>query len=100
MPGNQASEPRRWPRKREFIAYYMLYKRLGSQASLGEILDVLRELFPRRAARSVFKRLRRLGLLYPLEGGEYRVRRLEEYLDSLLEDYASKRRSRRGYSSS
>jgi hypothetical protein len=102
MPGNKASEPRRWLKKREFLAYYMIYRRLGSRADQGEILALLRSVFPRRTARNILKRLRRAGLLTPLAGETlvYEVRDLHEYLDSLLSSYISMRKERRSHSSS
>ncbi len=96
MPGNQASEPRRWLKKREFLAYYLVYKRFGGRASIGEIIGVLREYFTPRVAKNLFKRLRRVGLLKPLQpsGETYEVRSPEDYLDSLLRDYLERRRAR------
>lgn len=84
-------------RRRELAAYYFLLE--AAPLNLGEALDLLSSelCMTRRVARSVVKRLRRLGLLY-LEKEEagllVRVRGPLEVLQEDARSYMEDRRRR------
>ncbi len=94
---------RRWPKKREFLAYYLLYRSFGcsGDVNIGELLDRLKPYFGRKVSASLIRRLTRLGFLDRRNPTDYRVACLEEVLDKYLDAYIEARKRRRGaYSSS
>lgn len=94
---------RRWPKKREFLAYYLLYRSFGCSRALnlGELLDRLEPYFGKKVSVSLIRRLTHLGFLYRKNAVDYRVACLEEVLDRYLDAYLEARKRRRGaYSSS
>ena len=92
----------RWLKKREFLAYYLLYRTYqGRCTNLGELVDTLRPLLGgRRAATRMVKMLARLGLLRRCGPLSYEPLDLHEHLDELLLRYLAGRLRRRGLEAS
>ncbi len=90
---------RRWPRRREFLSYYMLYRFLkGRVFDLGEAVDLLAPMLGgRRLAVRMVKRLVRQGFLERVEPLRYRVRDIDELLTNALLVYLASRLRRRGF---
>ncbi|KSW11766.1 hypothetical protein CF15_02865 [Pyrodictium occultum] len=94
---------RRWPKRREFLAYYLLLKYAGESGSkdtcinAGEAVDVLTVLTgSKRLARSLLRQLVRKGFLQRARPMVYCIRSLEELLDEALTRYIAGRLRRRG----
>ena len=89
----------RWPKKREFLAYYMLYKKYGNACNIGDAVnDLTREFkLTKRASINVLKRLKSMRFI-SIEAcrGEVRItiKPLDEILDKYLENYVKKRSTR------
>ncbi|RLG84117.1 MAG: hypothetical protein DRO40_02340 [Thermoprotei archaeon] len=94
---NQATEHKyitRWPKKREFLAYYLIYKVYGSgNFNIGEASDLLIKEFccNRKVAYNIIKRLYRMGFLIKVDKVIYKCRGLYEILDNYLSKYILKR---------
>lgn len=90
---------RRWPRRREFLAYYMLYRFMGDRVfDLGEAVDLLAPMLGgKRLAARMVKRLVRQGFLERVEPLRYRARSIDELLLDALLHYMASRLRRRGY---
>lgn len=87
----------RWPKKREFIIYYMLYKKYKDACNIGDAInDLVKELgFTKRTSMNILKRLKAMGFIdIEAEQGEVRViiNPLEKVLDAYLENYVRKRK--------
>ena len=97
MMSNQATEYKyltRWLKKREFLAYYLIYRVYGSKSfNIGEASDLLIQRFccSRKVAYNIIKRLYRLGLLVKEDKITYKCKDLFEVLDNYLSTYALKR---------
>ncbi len=97
MMSNQATEHKyiaRWLKKREFLAYYLLYKVYGSRNfNIGEASDLLIREFccSRKVAYSIIKRLYKIGFLIKVDKAIYKCRDLYEILDNYLLIYIFKR---------
>jgi hypothetical protein len=85
--------------KRDLLAYYLLCSFLDKRVwNIGEAIDVLvnRMYLSRRVAYSVFRRLRRLGLLIHRGDLVYECFDFNKYFEELLKNYVCGRRRRRG----
>ena len=97
MMSNQATEHKyitRWLKKREFLAYYLIYKAYGSRNfNIGEASDLLIQEFccSRKVAYNIIKRLYKTGFLIKVDKVIYRCRDLYEVLDNYLSTYILKR---------
>ncbi|WP_317894974.1 hypothetical protein [Pyrofollis japonicus] len=90
---------KKWPKRREFLSYYMLYKYFGSKnsANLGEIIDVLTVLTgSRNLARRVARILVRQGFLKREKPFVYTVVDIDDLLSRALGYYIAGRFRRRG----
>lgn len=102
MMSNQATERKyiiRWLRKRDFLAYYLIYKVYSSKNfNIGEAVDILIKKFccSRKVAYNIIKRLYRMGLLIKVDKVVYKCRDLLEVLDDYLSSYTLKRCKQRG----
>ncbi len=102
MMSNQATDHKylaRWLKKREFLAYYLLYRTYGSNCfNIGEAMDLLIQRYccSRKVAHNIVKRLYRLGLLVKEDNLVYRCRDLFEVLDTYLTTYITRRCRQRG----
>lgn len=77
-------------KKRELIAYYLLCVRKKTNVwNTGDLIDVLVNelLFNRKTAYSVFRRLKRIGLLVRIGEYTYKCIDFNEYFDELLKSY-------------
>ncbi len=89
---NQASEIKisRWPKKREFLAYYLLYKEFNVDPfNINEGVEVLMKklCMNRKTAINVVKRLKKMNYLVSIDTLTLRCRDLLEILDSYLSLY-------------
>ncbi len=98
MKNNQAPDKNyKWSRllkKRELLAFYLVcYKSKRNTWNIGELIDYLmhRLYFSRKVAFSIVRRLKRLGVLVSVGENELGCIDFLEYLDSILENYASRR---------
>ena len=90
----------RWPKKREFITYYLLFRLFkGKKVNIGEIIGVLSIFMSRKTAFNIVKRLRHLGLLKRTNKVDYEVTDLQEYLDRIATTYLMQRLVKRAKSS-
>ncbi len=90
----------RWPRKREFLFYYLLYRYFGQhEFNVGDAIDLLR-IFTgsKKVARRIVKRLVKQGFLQRIKPGVYRAKDLDALLDEMLWQYLGSRLARRGLS--
>jgi len=92
---------KRWPQKRELLAYFTLYKytvfKKKDALNLGEAIDVLRALVgSKRVAEDIVRTLARKGMLIRLRPALYRVVPLEELLRREAALYFASRLRRRG----
>jgi len=96
---------KRWPKRREFLAYYMLlvYSKRKSLETInaGEAADVLYLLTgSRRLAQRLLRTLVRQGYLKRVQPLVYSVRDLDEVLGDALGHYIASRLRRRGIEAS
>ncbi len=99
MKSNQASEKRisRWVKKREFLSYYLLYKRFSTDKfNIGEAIDVLVREFcmSRKSAFNVFRRIYKMGFIERIDKLVYRCLEPSDILDAYLRSYREKRLKR------
>lgn len=87
---------KRWPKKREFLTYYLLYKSFGCRepVNVGELSDRLSPYFGRRVSVNILRRLARLGFIVRVTLTDYRVECLENVLERYLASYLSNRERR------
>lgn len=90
----------KWSRllkKRELLAYYTLCRESGRVWNIGEAVDYLVEnlLVTRKAAFTITRRLKRLGLLVRESDLTYKCVGFEEYFRELLNNYVCKKRLKR-----
>lgn len=88
---------RRWLKKREFLAYYVLYKHCTSEpCNVGKATDRLVEelAVSRRVALNIIRRLVRLSLLVSTGSLLLRAAPLDSVLDAYLRSYRESRRRR------
>ncbi len=89
---------KRWPKRREFLAYYTLLRAFGDREfNLGEAIDVLKPYMGGRVAERLVKRLVKQGFLERVKPLVYRARPLEEILDEATAVYFAGRLRRRGF---
>ncbi len=91
---------KRWPKRREFLSYYALYRVFGCKNSfnLGEAVDILAPILGgKNIATRLVKRLVKQGFLERIKPLTYRAKCIEELLDEALSIYFAKRLRRRGY---
>lgn len=77
-------------KKRELLAFYLLCSKKEVRVwNIGDAIDVLVDelLFTRKVAYSVFRRLKRLGLLEHVGEYKYRCIDFNMYFDELLKNY-------------
>lgn len=92
---------KRWPRKREFLAYYILYRytRLKNTNSInyGEALQLLRSVLgSKKVADNVIRGLVKQGLLRRIRPLYYEVPDIYSILDEAAVGYIALRLRRRG----
>ncbi len=89
---------KRWPRRREMLAYYLLWRVYGGAAfNLGEAVELLAPLLgSRNVATRLVKRLVKQGFLERVAPLTYRARALTELLDEALAVYFARRLRRQG----
>ncbi len=90
---------KRWPRRRELLAYYLLYKAFrDKEFNLGDAVELLTPLLgSRNVATRLVKRLVKQGFLMRTAPLRYKVRGMEELFDEALAVYFAKRLRRMGY---
>ncbi len=89
---------KRWPKRREFLAYYTLWRAFGTREfNLGEAVEMLRPYMGGRVAERLVKRLVKQGFLERVKPMVYRARDLVELLDEAAAVYFAGRLRRRGY---
>lgn len=101
MKNNQAPDKNyKWSKlfkKRELLAFYSVcYKSKKNTWNIGELIDYLmqRLYLSRKVAFSIIRRLKRSGVLVSVGKNELRCIDFIDYLDSVLENYASRRARR------
>ena len=87
----------RVPKKREFAAYRLLLE--YNEINLGEAVEYLSKnlCVPRRTARNIIKRLKRIGfieIIFEESEPKLRVKPLPHVLNLLTDDYIEKRSKR------
>jgi len=89
---------KRWPKRREFLSYYVLYRAFGDKVfNLGEAVDLLAPLLgSKRVATRLVKRLVKQGFLERVAPLSYRARPLEQLLEQAMLEYFASRLRRRG----
>jgi hypothetical protein len=89
---------KRWPRRREFLSYYLLWRTYGENPfNLGEAVELLAPVLgSRNVASRLVRRLVKQGFLVRIAPMTYRARRLTELLDEALAVYVAKRLRRQG----
>ena len=89
---------KRWPKRREFLAYYTLWRAFGTREfNLGEAVDILKPYMGGRVAERLVKRLVKQGFLERVKPMVYRARDLVALLDEATAIYFAGRLRRRGY---
>ena len=89
---------KRWPKRREFLAYYTLWRAFGEREfNLGEAVDILRPYMGGRVAERLVKRLVKQGFLVRVRPLVYKARSLTELLDEATAVYFAGRLRRRGF---
>jgi len=90
---------KRWPKRREFLSYYALYKTFKDREfNLGEAVDLLAPLLgSRRVATRLVKRLVKQGFLERVAPLQYRAKPLEQLLEQAMLEYFASRLRRRGF---
>jgi len=90
---------KRWPRKREFLSYYALYRVFRDRVfNLGEAVDILAPLLgSKRIAAKLVKRLVKQGFLERTASLSYRAKPLEQLLEQAMLEYFAYRLRRRGF---
>ena len=82
----------RWPKKREFIMYYLIFRVFGcKKVNIGNIIDILSPFLSRKNAYRIIKGLKQLGLLRQIDKLTYEVVDLQEYLDRVAASYITQR---------
>ncbi len=89
----------RWNRlmkKRELLAYYVLCREDGRVWNTGSIIDKLMNdlLFNRKTAFSVLRRLKRIGVLIPIDKTSYRCIGFEKFFEELYKNYICRKKRR------
>lgn len=89
---------KRWPKRREFLSYYALYKVFKDKVfNLGEAVDLLTPLLgSKRVATRLVKRLVKQGFLERVAPLSYRAKPLEQLLEQATLEYFASRLRRRG----
>ncbi|BBG23875.1 hypothetical protein [Sulfuracidifex tepidarius] len=64
----------RWLKKREIVAYYLLFSRFRLQDfSFIEAMTILYPYFSKKVSRNIILYLRKIGLIQPTRGSLYRL---------------------------
>ncbi|RLG77945.1 MAG: hypothetical protein DRO12_00700 [Thermoprotei archaeon] len=81
-----------WLSKRELATYVVLREVLGEKniVNIGEALEVLQIMMPRKIARKVMKRLHKKGFL-SIENVQVRINPLDDAIKRLLNNYIAER---------
>lgn len=89
---------KRWPKRREFLSYYALYKVFKDKVfNLGEAVDLLTPLLgSKRVTTRLVKRLVKQGFLERVAPLSYRAKPLEQLLEQATLEYFASRLRRRG----
>jgi hypothetical protein len=92
---------KRWPRKREMLSYYILYRLARSRGqetiSYGEAVDALRAIFgSKKVADTVVRSLVKQRFLERLRPLLYRIRSPDEVLSEAAVGYIVSRLRKRG----
>ncbi|AFH43033.1 hypothetical protein IOK49_04920 [Fervidicoccus fontis] len=85
----------RWPKKREFLTFYALYKNFGKkEVSFHEMISYVHDNlgYNIKTSKHIIKRLINFGMI-SIVGKTYVVKDLDEYLGELYRKYYEKRRS-------
>jgi hypothetical protein len=94
----------RWPKKREIIIYFLLYKKFGTNKfNIGEAFDLLKPYFSKKIVLSSLRYMNKVGLITKLSEYDYRVSKFEEYISLIIYEYLElrkKRKRKHNYSSS
>ena len=78
----------RWLKKREFLAYYLLFRTFNhKKVNIGDMIDTLSLFFGKKTTFNIIKRLKKLGLLKQVNKIEYEVTDLLVFLDALSVQY-------------
>ncbi|AEM39742.1 hypothetical protein Pyrfu_1889 [Pyrolobus fumarii 1A] len=89
---------KRWPKRREFLAYYTLWRAFGDREfNLGEAVEILKPYMGGRVAERLVKRLVKQGFLVRIRPLVYRAKPLTQLLDEATAIYFAGRLRRRGY---
>ncbi len=91
---------KRWPKRREFLSYYLLLRVFGCEEAknLGELLDVLAPLIgSRRVSSNIIRHLVKQGFLERVKQLTYRVKCVDEVLTPAMLNYFAKRLRKQGY---
>ncbi len=89
---------KRWPKRREFLAYYTLWRAFGEREfNLGEAVDILKPYMGGRVAERLVKRLVKQGFLERVKPLVYRAKPLTRLLDEATAIYFAGRLRRRGF---
>ncbi|MET1101757.1 MAG: hypothetical protein ABWW69_04690 [Pyrodictiaceae archaeon] len=93
---------KRWPKRREFLVYYTLWRIFDDREfNLGEAIELLAPFFEsKKVLTRLIKRLVRQGFLERVEPLRYKAKDLLELLDEATAIYLAKRMKRRGFTSS
>ena len=85
----------RWLKKREFLAYYLLFRTFNrKKVNIGELISILGLFFSRKTTFNIIKRLRKLGLLKQINELEYEITDLQVFLDTISAHYFLQRLKR------
>ena len=87
----------RWPKRREMLFYYLLYRYFGDREfNIEEGIQLLRAFTgSRKIATRIIRRLVKQGFILRTKPLTYRARSLEEVLDNMLVEYLKKRLEKR-----
>ena len=78
----------RWLKKREFLAYYLLFRTFNhKKVNIGDMIDTLSLFFGKKTTFNIIKRLKKLGLLKQVNKIEYEVTDLLMFLDAISVQY-------------
>jgi hypothetical protein len=83
----------RWPKKREFLAFYIISERYaGTTVEYAELISYLssRASMSIKVSRNIIKRLLSIGYIHRVEGG-LRVREINDVLDEAFFNMIAKR---------
>ena len=87
----------RWPKKREFLAYYLIYKEYGDkEVNIGNVIDLLIKSFcvNRKTAINIIDHLARIGFVERTRPLYVRCLSLNDILDKILCSYIESRKKR------